>query len=742
MQVDSFEIMWSVLVYLGGMMWASAGASCAHSIDTSREVHSSTSGTVSVKTGYGGNYGTWCPDDTDSSPCLHMVFRYTVKLGYIEIHGEDRGRGTCRVDRLWLGVNGTRIVQLDRVDGTNSFTNHSYPALESSVFQIYTPANSKCCFRFLLKGCIVGCSRQRKRDTKKRKSKEKDEENMKKRKHVHTASGAMADVHAFLRQSAPRRKDKKNEDDSGLDFEAAEELLLTVLESEVNVTDVNVYAGNLTMDVLEAVSRMMSLHTGRHHRLILGADKFLRKLEKELLRDKAELTLKDNNCKFRAERLDRKKSARFQFDKVSVIVPPLESNATDDATYSQVMVAILDSELGAVNESSRITPIVSVNIGAHDSMTSTLDLQFTHVPLDRNRLVPLCVFMTEDPHSSEWSPSGIETTRMTDSSTECKSSHLTSFAIIMQPVKLTMPLTDVAGLEVTSLIGCSVSITALSVTFIMLIGVRRASKRLYILKNLVLMLLLSQTVFLVGIDKTNNELVCKTVAALLHFLFLTCLTWMLTQGVELYFKVSDIFNQKDHSVVYTVTAYLTPLVIVGVSLLKSYHLYGYENYCWLSPDEGLVFAFIGPAVSVFTVNVLVLVLVMVKFNKVKVNAKKTDNQKIKCNIRACVILLPVLGPTWIVGVFAVNSSTVLFQYIFSLLNGLQGMLVLIFHCLLNEDVMTSWKKKFGLRQSKVHTSEVKVTTPTQDAWTGRFPKPKRTVEDIFTVTTSKLKQIS
>ncbi|XP_046556587.1 adhesion G-protein coupled receptor D1-like [Haliotis rubra] len=136
---------------------------------------------------------------------------------------------------------------------------------------------------------------------------------------------------------------------------------------------------------------------------------------------------------------------------------------------------------------------------------------------------------------------------------------------------------------------------------------------------------------------------------------------------------------------------------------------------------------------------------MFKFNKVKANEKKTDNQKIKCNIRACMILLPVLGPTWIVGVFAVNSSTVLFQYIFSLLNGLQGMLVLIFHCLLNEDVMTSWKKKIGLRQSKVHTSEVKVTTPTQDAWTGQFLKPKRglrSVQDIFTVTSSKLKQIS
>ncbi|XP_048236843.1 adhesion G protein-coupled receptor B1-like [Haliotis rufescens] len=814
--------MWVVLMFLCGVVQVSAEVSCARPIDTSSAVYSSTSGSVSVNTGPGRNHDTWCPDDTDTRQCLDMALRYTVNLSYIEIHGESSGGRSCRVDRLWLDANRTDSIELGRVNGTNSFTSRPYPALESGLFQIAISKNINCCFRFLLKGCIVdhtdtdsvinrtpqrpaetargldavpsdgsytspdvtppivdvssnaratppsdeddvadktcscceeeafrNCAKKKgSSGLQKKKNKEEDGEEVKKAKKTRasTASAAMAEVHAFLRQRASRRKGKKGD----LDLEAAEALLFTVLETDVDVTNLDNGAGNLTMGVLEAVSTMMSIDApgsrrGRRQRMVLAADRFLRKLEPALLKDRTKLTLKKSNCKFHAQRLERRKAARFQFDRVSVIVPPLESNATNGTHTSQVIVAILDSELEDMKESSRITPIVSVNIGAHDLMTSTLDLQFKHVPLDHNKLSPLCVFMKEDLRSSEWSPSGIATTRMTDDSTVCKSSHLTNFAIIMQPVELTVSLSDMAGLEMTSLIGCGVSLTALSITFLMLIGVRRASRRLYILKNMVFMLLLAQTVFLAGIDKTHNEMLCKTVAVLLHYLFLACIMWMLMQGVELYFRVSDVFNRENYYVGYTMVSYLTPLVIVGVSLIKAYHLYGYEKYCWLSPEEGLVFAFIVPALLVFTVNVLVLVVVMLKFNRVKANAKKTDNQRIKSNIRACVILLPLLGPTWIVGVFAVNSSTVIFQYLFTLLNGLQGMLVLIFHCLLNEDVMTSWKKKIALRQSRVHMCEVKVSSPTQNAWTMQFLKPNRalrSVQDVFTVTTSKVKQIS
>ena len=40
-------------------------------------------------------------------------------------------------------------------------------------------------------------------------------------------------------------------------------------------------------------------------------------------------------------------------------------------------------------------------------------------------------------------------------------------------------------------------------------------------------------------------------------------------------------------------------------------------------------------------------------------------------LRAAVILLPLLGMTWIIGIFAINNETQVFAWIFAILNSLQ-----------------------------------------------------------------------
>ena len=39
--------------------------------------------------------------------------------------------------------------------------------------------------------------------------------------------------------------------------------------------------------------------------------------------------------------------------------------------------------------------------------------------------------------------------------------------------------------------------------------------------------------------------------------------------------------------------------------------------------------------------------------------------------KAMIILLPLLGATWIIGIFAVNNETQVFAWIFAILNSLQ-----------------------------------------------------------------------
>ena len=45
-------------------------------------------------------------------------------------------------------------------------------------------------------------------------------------------------------------------------------------------------------------------------------------------------------------------------------------------------------------------------------------------------------------------------------------------------------------------------------------------------------------------------------------------------------------------------------------------------------------------------------------------------------LKAMIILLPLLGLTWIIGILAVNNDTQVFAWIFAILNSLQVILIL------------------------------------------------------------------
>ena len=50
-----------------------------------------------------------------------------------------------------------------------------------------------------------------------------------------------------------------------------------------------------------------------------------------------------------------------------------------------------------------------------------------------------------------------------------------------------------------------------------------------------------------------------------------------------------------------VFGWVLPLLIVGISLAAGYEGYGTETGCWLSTNNGLTWAFIGPALGFITV---------------------------------------------------------------------------------------------------------------------------------------------
>ena len=73
------------------------------------------------------------------------------------------------------------------------------------------------------------------------------------------------------------------------------------------------------------------------------------------------------------------------------------------------------------------------------------------------------------------------------------------------------------------------------------------------------------------------------------------------------------------------------------------------------------------------VNLLVLcvVLCIIRRHRLGSEADKVRMCNAKSAARATMILLPVLGVTWVTGLLSVNRSTIIFQYVFAGVNSLQ-----------------------------------------------------------------------
>ncbi|XP_064646701.1 uncharacterized protein LOC135499704 [Lineus longissimus] len=310
-----------------------------------------------------------------------------------------------------------------------------------------------------------------------------------------------------------------------------------------------------------------------------------------------------------------------------------------------------------------------------------------------------------------WSSDGCVAVTSTADSTTCECNHLTNFAILMSLTNIDKALT--VPLSYLTQIGCGISIACLvvTVTLYAIYWKKIKSDRSIIHLNLCVAIILADTTFLAGVEQTQIQAVCKVVAALLHFFFLAVFMFMLIEGVELYILLVKVFDVgSSRAKWYIIAGWGVPAAVVGISLgITQTNGYGNEDYCWLSLVDGLLWTFVGPALGIIVVNFIFLFLALRAMFKTKVIEDKTRAKRAKAGVRALFILVPLLGLTWVFGVFAVNNSTIIFQYLFTIFNSLQGLFIFIVHCLMNKQLQKIWCKKRlekSSKTSKSHSSQV------------------------------------
>uniref|UniRef100_A0A8C5DR64 G-protein coupled receptors family 2 profile 2 domain-containing protein n=1 Tax=Gouania willdenowi TaxID=441366 RepID=A0A8C5DR64_GOUWI len=147
------------------------------------------------------------------------------------------------------------------------------------------------------------------------------------------------------------------------------------------------------------------------------------------------------------------------------------------------------------------------------------------------------------------------------------------------------------------------------------------------------------------------KVACTLVAALLHLFFMAAFSWMLVEGLLLWSKVVAVnLNEDQHMKYYYLIGWGLPVLIVTITLASASGKYAADGYCWLSVQNGVIWGFAGPVIFIIMVS-----------SFIKVGLKAT--------VKAVLVLLPILGLTWLCGVLVPFS--IVLAYIFILLNSLQ-----------------------------------------------------------------------
>ncbi|CAL8299920.1 unnamed protein product [Merluccius merluccius] len=282
--------------------------------------------------------------------------------------------------------------------------------------------------------------------------------------------------------------------------------------------------------------------------------------------------------------------------------------------------------------------------------------------------------------------------------------------------------------SVTLIVGCGLSCLALITLAVIYAILWRyiRSERSIILINFCLSIICSNILILVGQTQTHNAGVCTMTTAFLHFFFLASFCWVLTEAWQSYMAVTGKVRTRLIRKRFLCLGWGLPALVVAVSMgFTKAKGYGTPQYCWLSLEGGLLYAFVGPAAAVVLVNMVIGILVFNKLvsrdgildKKLKHRAGQMSEPHTgltlkcaKCGVvsttalsattasnamaslwSSCVVL-PLLALTWMSAVLAMTDKrSILFQILFAVFDSLQGFVIVMVHCILRREVQDAFR---------------------------------------------------
>lgn len=365
----------------------------------------------------------------------------------------------------------------------------------------------------------------------------------------------------------------------------------------------------------------------------------------------------------------------------NIVMPPrtiLDLNTTNNDTVDEnaINAALL---LVKVNETIRNVTL------QFDKLNNSLSLN------------PQCVFwnFTLFDDLGAWTQEGCTFVSDINNRVTCTCNHLTSFSFLMA---IDIPKDLEESLAIITYVGVGISLASLVICLIIEGYVWKAVTRnstAYMrhvsIINTALSLLIADICFIIAAslveeDKTVPVGPCSATTFFMHFFYLALFFWMFVSGILLFYRTVMVLSHMAKSAMLAIgfcLGYGCPLIIAVVTVAATAPGNGYvrkTNVCWLNWFETkALLSLVIPALTIVFINILILLVVLFKLLRRGVgDSPPADEKQTLAVIARCVIILtPLFGLTWSLGVGTMVSSDEGIHIAFAFFNSLQVFCIIL-----------------------------------------------------------------
>jgi len=333
-------------------------------------------------------------------------------------------------------------------------------------------------------------------------------------------------------------------------------------------------------------------------------------------------------------------------------------------------------------------------------LTSPAVITLKHLHADKDHFDPACSYWDE----SMWAKDGCKVDKTSVSETVAKCTHFSTFAVIMKEETKVDDSDRKMVVTVATVLG-SFSILGLLICVIVAIVINYHQKdHMRIALNIDVALLLSQLVFFIGLSRGENMFfsephTCEVVNPFVHFFELAALTWLLMEALYYYSTLRPLFNERNTVpiVFYFAVGWGLPVAFASACAEYAYPHFGSpekSEFCWMFIDGGDAWFFGAPVLILVLLNIIARVFIVKEIVCWQDDPDDIRIERVKTRLMTSSALMVVIVLTWLFGVLAVNhTEDKIYHYVFIVFYTVQGLLVLLFYCIRNQEMWDHRKDK-------------------------------------------------